>query len=173
MKLIHKMLFLTLILGWTLNPAYSETPLSDQRIGVGVASASRVTSTSTSLTSWFSLAKNHGVQTYLGLSSTQPVHFGIGGIYQYLLLGSLKTGVHIGGGIGLGNAGLALIAGDFFFVRVLGNAGAHFEFPGLRDFRFGFDAGPVFQIVGPEGFNASLGAFSSVLGLSVMYLFSP
>ena len=134
--------------------------------GLGIASVNGfipVSTLGTSLSGLIAFSRDFTVQAYLTMGSTSPFTFGAGGIAKYTVSGSNYSGFHVGGGVVLGTTGV-------FFASIPFVAGAHFAIPSLRNLMFSFDAGPRILIQNST-VNFSIDSLSSVLGLSVHYMF--
>jgi len=133
--------------------------------GLGIATAQQVTDTASALTAWFALDEIQSFQLYFGMDSTTPLNFGAGALYKRTCIGNSLSGMHFGGGVGLGDRS---DPAKFFF-RVTGVIGIHFDLPGVKDLYVQADAGPSLLLSSGSN-NFSLKAFSPLLGLSLVYL---
>ena len=134
--------------------------------GLGVATAPMITETPTAVTLWLGFDDQKAIQAYFGIDSTTPFNFGAGAVYKRVIAGNLAGGLHIGGGAGFGSRG----PDEKFFIRLTGVAGLHFEMPGIHNVFVQADVGPSLLISSAHN-NFQVGAFSPLLGLSLIYMF--
>ncbi len=143
----------------------TQGPRSKQ-MGLGISSGSTsVVYLDAAPSLWLNMGRRQALQIYMGVKQTSPgLTFGVGGTYKYTLSGNAHSGLHVGGGLGLGTVI------DSFFVNFSGVGGIHMFIPGLDHILFNFDAGLTLSVIGGKvQFFAS--GFSPILGLSVHYLF--
>lgn len=149
----------------------ASTPLTVNPVASGLSSF-----TAASLSTWFTLAERHSLQTYFSIPSTSPFNFGVGTNYKFTLTGDQALGFHIGGGFGLGstrNPNLASNPKDpknVFFFGFTALGGMHFKVPNLENLMVNFDAGPTFTVVDGNA-NFTLAGLGGFLGASLHYLF--
>ena len=114
---------------------------------------------------WLQFTKRHALQLLAGLETTSPgLSFGFGGLYRYTLNGTAYTGLHTGGGFGLGTT-----LGSFYF-NASALLGVHFIIPSLDHILFNFDAGATLA-VSDGSVSLRIGGYSPFLGASIHYLF--
>ena len=131
--------------------------------GLGFASVTTGIGNSTMLTGWIPFKPSMGIQAYLGIPTTAgSFNFLAGGAFKATVAGNSQAAIHVGGNLLMG----ALMSN--FAVVFGGLAGAHFNI--APSVLFSVDGGPQLQIVGGTA-NFSLGAFSSLLGASLIFLF--
>lgn len=132
---------------------------------VGVAAQSTLTGTNTPAALTLGVARDkHQAQMLFGISSITAGDLGLGAVYRYSLIGSLVGGVHIGAGLGVGNARTG-----GFFIQAAALGGLHFILPQLDRLLFSFDGG--FSVGSVSGASViSLGGLSPALGFSVSYI---
>lgn len=133
--------------------------------GLGIATASAVTLTNTAATLWAAFDDGRSLQTYFGISSVDPFNFGFGSVLKVNVVGNQMSAAHLGCGFGLGTWS----SPNKFFFNIVGVAGFHFQFPGVKEIQVHADAGPVMRLSSSSN-NFSFGAFSPLLGLSLVYL---
>lgn len=105
------------------------------------------------------------IQGLLGISSLTAGDLGLSVAYRYTLTGTIGSGLHVGGALGLGST-----VGSGFFFGVAGLAGLHFVLPQLDQILFSLDGGLTLGTAGGAA-TFSLGGVSPALGLSISYLF--
>jgi len=136
---------------------------SGRHYGLGFASMSTGVGNSTMLTGWIPFKPSMGIQAYLGVPTTAgSFNFLAGGAFKATIAGNSQAAIHVGGNLLLG----ALASN--FTVAFGGLAGAHFTV--APSVLLSVDGGPQLTIVGGTA-NFSLGALSSLLGASLIFLF--
>ncbi len=144
------------------------TPSSgSKQVGLGLSTSSPglPSQSFSALSAWMRLNQGQALQLTLGLGATSPkLTLGFAGYYKFTLFAGGNAGFHVGAGAGLGS-----VVGKFFF-SLAPIAGIHFFFPGLDRVLFNLDTGATLSVTdGTANFQA--GALSSLLGLSVHYIF--
>ncbi len=144
------------------------------RKGLGFATGNFGGTSSAAFSFWGDLDNFNSIQALLGFAQSDPLAFGVAGIYRHTIVGSQGQGLHAGGGIELGAAPKSVrTAGgssSAFYVNFASVVGFHFALPGLSAVQLSLDGGPQFKIT--DGiFNFALGGLSSAMGLSVHYFF--
>jgi hypothetical protein len=141
----------------------SEGGFGGKRHGLGFASISTGVGNSTVLTGWIPFKPSMGIQAYLGIPTTAgSFNFLAGGAFKATVAGNSQAAIHVGGNLLMG-----AVASNFT-VAFGGLAGAHFNI--APSVLFSVDGGPQLTIIGGTA-NFSLGALSSLLGASLMFLF--
>jgi len=144
------------------------------RKGLGFATGNFGGVSSAAFSFWADLDNFNSLQALLGFAQSDPLAFGVGGIYRRTIVGSQGQGLHAGGGIELGAAPKSARAvggsSSAFYVSFAPIVGFHFALPGLSAVQLSLDGGPQFQIADGT-FNFALGGLSSAMGLSVHYFF--
>jgi hypothetical protein len=145
---------------------------SDYVYGVGFATANHLTFTDTSVTGWLELGDGNAIQAFAALGGVDPFAFGIGGLFKRTVIGTQASGVHFGGGVGIGTTagGGTSSANSNFTFALSGVAGFHFIVPNTERILINLDGGPTMTIV-DDDVDFTVGALSPVLGLSVLFLF--
>ena len=148
----------------------SPTMSGDHSLGVGLTTIGTSLSTgwSAAPSVMFDLSATDAIQAYLSIPTTSGnFNFLVGGLYKHTLSESQGTGIHIGGGAGVGT-----LAGNFTF-KADGIFGFHFPLTGNRHLVADVDAGPSFILVSstPTISSFSIAGFSPLLGLSLHYFF--
>ncbi len=143
----------------------------DSTMAAGLASNSQLLYTSqTALTGLFSVGEKSSAQAFLIVSGSDPMTYGIGGLYKYTVSGTKRLGFHVGGGLGLGD-----YAEDRSFFRISGVAGFHFRV--RKRILFHVDGGLTLSrddaLVdgGDDSNQTTITGQSSIFGLSIMYMF--
>lgn len=136
---------------------------SGQKWGLGVASAGDFTGGTSSLTALLKLSGEDAIQFHFTIPSTSPFQITAGGIYKHVIAESQNAALHLGGGAMLGS-----LQNDFA-LSVAGVLGLSFHFSDIPRVQFHLDGGPMVTVLNGDT-NFSVGALSSFLGLSVLYM---
>lgn len=127
-----------------------------------------------SLTAVLGFTKLDAIQAFVAIPGTvQTFQFGVGALFKHTVFQAANSGVHLGGGLGLGTNGE-------FSANILGVVGLHYAIGG-SNIVLHVDGGPVFTIQkvkggGTDGGSSSqtsfgVGALSSLIGASLVYMF--
>jgi hypothetical protein len=146
---------------------------SDLTFGAGVSSITPIAGGGASLSGLLGFTPMDSVQILVAMPGVNGTfRFGVAGLYKRVILGDSASGFHAGGGVGLGTTGS-------FGMGLYGLGGIHH---GLSQrITLSFDGGATFGIASTTATapatgtttqaDFSLGAFSSMLGASIHYLF--
>jgi hypothetical protein len=164
-------------------PPARPTEIRDMQFGAGLATSTAIMHSATALSSWVTLDHSHHIQGYFSVPGTSGrFQFALGGIYKTIIVGTLRNGFHVGGGLALGVPSYSFGGMDFdfesgeaktktpFFFNLIGNAGIHFTLPGVDHILVNLDAGPVLSVI-DGNVDFSISGYSPLLGISVHYLF--
>jgi hypothetical protein len=154
---------------------------SNMTFGLGVSSISPISQTggvAGSMTGILGFTDLDALQLFVGIpATTGAFQFGVGALYKRTVVGNSGAGLHVGGGMGIGTN--SPVAGtSSFCLNIDGVVGVHYALAN-SNLAFHFDGGPVFTIQSvPNGLAGSstvtsfgLGALSTLLGASVVYMF--
>jgi hypothetical protein len=160
--------------------SHAETPSetadfghSSHKRGLGFSSINQLSGADTVVTGVLQLNPADLVQVFAGVPQTRGgFQFTLGGLYKHTIIGTQSAGIHLGGGMAVGSLGA-------FAFSLAGVGGIHVAFPGVSQLMLHVDGGPRFSFIdnngaaagGPSKTDLNLGAFSSILGLSVIYMF--
>ncbi len=125
-----------------------------------------------SLTALFQLTPVDSIQAFFAIPTTSgTLNLSFGGTYKRTLLGSLASGAHLGGGIGLGYSGN-------FAIKLSGVLGVHHQISESK-LSLHFDGGPSFSVVAGSTSSSSnstatvthfaITPASPILGVSLIY----
>jgi hypothetical protein len=140
---------------------------SNGRMGLGLTTLNMI-GTSPAFSAWMELNPSDSVQGFVGIPSTSPFQFGVGGGYRHIISGTQATGLHVGGGLNFGT--IQQRANEPFFFAISALAGLHFGLPNLKEIGASLDGGANFTVI-DGNFNFSLTGLSPSLGLSIHYFF--
>jgi len=136
---------------------------SGKHFGLGFASVYTAGGDSTMLTAWVPLKRALGIQLYLGVPGTLGgLNFLTGAAFKGTIAGNSVAAIHLGVNLLLGSINQS------FTMGFGGLVGAHFTV--APSVLFAVDGGPQIGVNNGKA-NFSLGALSSLLGASLMYLF--
>jgi hypothetical protein len=129
------------------------------------------------ISGWLEFTRQLSLQITLGVATSSPFAFGVGGMVRYNLVGGPELGLPIGGGFSLGTqAGGTLTAaqivagvtaGSTFFLNIAAPV-IGVQFSPMSNLMIAFDGGAVFSIT-PSPFQFRLGPLGTLLGGSVHY----
>lgn len=142
---------------------------SSQQLGIGYQSQSFASPIDTAVSVYLKLDTKNAIQGFFSVPTTSPFEFMVGGYFKHTLSESQNAGFHVGGGAGLGVLPSATIGTGFAFM-LQPIAGVHFNFSDIPHVMFSIDGGPTFSVVDGNA-NFAIGGISSLLGLSIVYLF--
>jgi len=123
----------------TYNPDRDVASTGGSKFWVGPALDSAVTDnvSTPALSMLITLNDKMAIQAYAGVYGVNPFLFAVGGDFKYTLVGDVTKGLHIGGGVGLGEVGGNIqgniggininAGGSAFFVNINGLVGIHFQ----------------------------------------------
>lgn len=157
----------------TVTSTQSAASTGEYGLGMGLSTARNLTFTETALTGWMDLGDGNAIQAFAALGGIDPFVFGVGGLFKRTVLGSEQSGLHLGGGLGIGTvAGVGATGGatSNFAFALNGIAGFHFIVPNTERMLISLDGGPAMTII-DDNIDVTMGAIGSLLGLSVIYLF--
>lgn len=155
------------------DPAWSGDPLADlpasrqDRKGLGFASVEGLTGTATSVTGWLELDSKNSVQGFLGIPTTSPFQFSLGGLFHRIVASKGSASFHWGGGLAAGILGAARKTD--FALSLIANLGIRYQLQDSPIF-VSLDGGPGFSLLNGNS-DFSIGAHSGLLGASVIYVF--
>jgi hypothetical protein len=117
---------------------------------------------------WINMGPRAAIQGYFAVTGSSPFVFGMGANYKRLWHGTWKSGLHYGGGLGIGTT--AAGTSTNFTLNLTGVVGIHFKLSNPSNIMFNFDAGPAMRILSGSN-NFSISGYSGFAGLSIHYLF--
>jgi opacity protein-like surface antigen len=133
------------------------------RFGLGLASITTGVGNSTVLTGWIPLKQSMGFQPYLGIPSTAgSFSFITGTAFKVTVAGNSQAAFHLGGNVLLGSTS------NLFYLGLGGLIGVHYA--PAQSVLLSVDGGPQLSLLDGNA-NFSMGALSSVLGASLIFLF--
>ncbi len=133
-------------------------------MAIGVSTLESIGFVEGSLAVSLPLGAVDSLQLFFTIPRTSPsLNFSAMGLYKRTMLDHGSSGLHLGGGVGLG------VLGGAFGFNVTALGGIHFDVPGISRLKVHFDAGPNLSWVSGAGTNLTVGALSPVLGLSLFY----
>lgn len=142
---------------------------SFRKWGVGYSVSSLFTGSATTVTGMVRINPQDYFQGHLAIPSTSPsFELTCGFLYKKAIKESENAGLHLGGGMSFGS--MRGGSGNEFVMFVGPVGGIHFSLGNARQVQFHFDGGPTFRILNNNN-NFVLGAYSSLLGASVLYWF--
>lgn len=164
-----------LVFGSTSSSFAASAPASSEfsKFGLGVASLGG----NSVITGWIPLGGSAGIQPYFSIPTTRGgFNFSAGGAFKTTIVGNYNSGFHLGGDVLLGNTSTASVdpltglptSSSTFTASFGGLLGVHYR--PVSSILVQFDAGPQLNIAGGSA-DFGIGAFSTLLGASVIYSF--
>lgn len=143
-------------------PAAHESGPSNSSLWFGVSTDVTILASSIpSISVGLGIGEKMFIQTYVNMTSTSPLLFGVGAAGKFVLLGDLHRGINVGGGLGLGIMPGGLTTATSFFWRLAGIAGVHFQV--MEGVLLTADTG-LTVISGMGSTDIQLGGHSGLLG---------